>query len=73
MHNKRRPFFITYYRLAEALTMSGIEVTPCTNIYNADRPAWKCPLTKEAAEIISTFFTDIGKTVPDFVLDELKK
>lgn len=68
---KTRPFFIIYPRLAERLTMNGIEVTRSQNIYNPSRPAWKCALTKDAAEVIEAFLKERQKTVPDIVLEVL--
>lgn len=68
---KTKPFFITRQRLAERLAMSGVEVEPCPNIYEPDRPAWKCPLTRQAAEVIQEEYFEIGKRLPEVVLDAL--
>ena len=70
---QHRPFFITRARLAERLVMSGISVTPCENIYQPGKIAWKCALTKPAAEVISAFYGEIGKETPGCVLDALKQ
>ena len=69
--SKYKPFFITRARLAERLAMEGIEVTPCQNIYDPQKPAWKCKLTRQAAEIIRDDYMEIGKTLPEVVLDAL--
>ena len=69
---KARPFFITRQRLAEKLAMADIPIQACQNIYEPDRPAWKCALTKQAAEIIAEEYETIGKSLPDCVLDALK-
>lgn len=63
-----KPFFITRARLAEQLAVNGIEVTPCQNIYRPNEMAWKCSLTKQAAEIIRDDYSDRGKPVPEVVL-----
>ena len=69
---KTKPFFITRARLAERLVMSGISVTTCENIYEPGKIAWKCQLTKDAAEVISAFYGEIGRDVPNCVLDALQ-
>lgn len=70
---KTKPFFITRKRLAERLAMEGIEVLPCQNIYEPEQQAWKCRLTRTAAEIIKEEYAEIGKELPDCVLDALKQ
>ena len=68
---KARPFFITRQRMAERLAMAGIELFPCENIYDPNQKAWKCALTKEAAQEIKAFYDEIGKAIPDCVTDAL--
>ena len=68
---KNDSFFITRKRLAERLAMSGIRVEPCQNFYHPERDAWKCQLTKTAAEVIESFYLDIGKDVPASVREAL--
>ena len=68
---KTRPFFITRQRMAERLAMAGIEVSPCENIYDPTMQAWKCALTKDAALEIKAFYDEIGKTIPECVIDAL--
>ena len=67
-----KPFFIQQKRLAERLAMEGIEVTSIQNIYDPNRQAWKCALTKQAAKIIEEEYTARGKVLPDCVLDVLE-
>ena len=67
-----KPFFITWKRLAESLSMAGIELTPCQNVYNPARPAWKCELTEEAAKLIASEYRKANRTVPAVVLDALQ-
>lgn len=68
---KHRPFFVQRQRLAERLAMAGIEVLPCQNIYDSTQRAWKCALTKQAAEVIQADYEENGKPVPEIVLDAL--
>ena len=68
---KCKPFFITRQRLAERLAMEDIEVFPCQNIYDPARPAWKCELTLQAAQIIADDYAAIGKSLPECVLEVL--
>lgn len=70
---KSKPFFITRQRLAERLVMAGVEVEPCQNIYDPDRPAWKCELNRQTAEIVVDVYDEIGKQIPDVVLDVLNQ
>lgn len=67
----KNEFFITRKRLAERLVMSGINVEPCKNFYHPERDAWKCQLTKSAAEVIRDFYQDIGKDLPAAVRNAL--
>lgn len=69
--SKFKPFFITRARLAERLAMEGIDITPCQNIYDPTKPAWKCKLTRKTAEIIREDYMEIGKPLPEVVLDAL--
>lgn len=69
---RTKPFFITRKRLAERLAMEGIKILPCQNIYEPEQQAWKCALTRQAAEIIASEYQELGKDLPDCVLDALK-
>ena len=68
---RTRPFFINRLRLAERLTMAGIELMPCENIYDPTKRAWKCALTKNAATEIKAYYDEIGKSIPDCVIEAL--
>lgn len=71
--NKTRPFFISRPRMAERLAMAGIEIFPCENIYDPTQRAWKCALTKDAAQEIKAYYNEIGKALPECVIDALQQ
>lgn len=66
-----RPFFITSARLASMLSMNGIELTPCVNIYNETMRAWKTPLNEKSAAIIADFYRERKRPVPRIVAEIL--
>jgi len=51
--------------------MAGIEHESCVNIYNPEQKAWKCPLTRSAADVIADYYSEIGKQLPECVADVL--
>lgn len=67
----KNEFFITRKRLAERLVMAGISVEPCQNFYHPERDAWKCQLSRSAAEVIRDFYQGIGKDLPENVREAL--
>lgn len=70
--SKIRPYFITNRRLAEHLSLNSVVLTPVQNIYRAEDPAWKTPLTKETAALIREFYNESGKSVPSVVVETLE-
>lgn len=68
---RTKPFFVTRQRLAERLAMAGIELESCVNIYNPEQKAWKCPLTRSAADVIADYYSEIGKQLPECVVEAL--
>lgn len=70
---KRTEFYITWHRLAERLITKGYKLEPCQNLYHPENPAWKIPLTSDAAAVISDFYTVHGKAVPGIVCDALRQ
>lgn len=64
---KQKVFYTTWHRLAEQLVASGYTLEPCENIYSPGKKAWKLILTNDAAEEISNFYLDHGKSVPNVV------
>ena len=66
---KRNEFYITWNRLAEKLTIKGYKLEPC----HPGNPAWKIPLTSDAAAVISDFYTAHGKAVPGIVCDAMRQ
>ena len=68
-----KAFFITWKRLAERLSMDGIPLEPCQNVYDLSLPAWKCELTEQAAELIAAEYRKAHRTVPAVVLGALRQ
>lgn len=67
-----KTFYITWYRLAERLVLTGHEVDRCQNLRMPEKDAWKVELTKKAAETIRDFYRENGKPVPGIVSDALE-
>ena len=66
-------FFIYRPSLARKVSAQGFKLEMIANIYDSDRPAWKCKLSRPAASVIAEYFLSIGKDVPRNVKDVLNQ
>lgn len=51
-------------RLANALQNAGYELKPTRSVWNPAQLVWEFKLDKQSADIVSSFYADIGKPVP---------